>query len=184
MNRVAIAAFVVVGSFLAWYFWPRSVELMVFDDSEVADVVIKISDAEIANRVDISDDVVVSVSFLPKIPWPEDESMLVVMTLIPDGMPYSASKSSTMHHRTRRSSVGLGLMKDGKLRQVSPPAPAPGDPRCYYYGVLSPSEITFEGPCRLEVALAKVSEAKTENYGKFSPMTPTCVFRKIFEIVR
>ncbi len=184
MKRLIICVIVVISLFVAWFFWPHHSSPLSLDDSEIADAVVQISDTDIADRVDISDDLVVSISFLPKIPWPDDESIIVVISIVPDGMPYSAAKSCGMFRATRKGSVSLGVTKNGIARQFSPPSPAPGDPRCHYYGVLSRREIVFDGPCRLEVMLAKVSTAKTGNYGQFSPMSMTCIYRRNVEITR
>lgn len=183
-NRWAVSLFAILVICSAWWLWPVHPKVSPVDESEISDIIVQVSDANLSDQLDLSEDSVFSVSFLPNSPWPNDESRLIIVTLTPAGASYEASKSFNMMRCSTTSSVSVGLLQDGKQRQYSPPKPAPGDPRCYYYTALSNREIPFDGLCRLDISVAKTSDAKTGNYGQFSPMTSTCVFRHAVEVTR
>ncbi len=174
----------VLAGVTAWLFWPRGTHVIQMENTVLANAVFQVSNVDLKDRIDITEDVVVGFTFLPQVPWPDNESWILVLSLVPEGAEYSAAKSQVMFRCTARSSVSLGLMTKGQVGQFSPPRPAPGDPRCYYYSVLTQREIPFSGKCRLEVLLLKTPEGKTNNYGHLTPMVPTCVFWRVIEVVR
>ena len=186
MNRSAWYGLSLLGlaAVVAWYFWHRGTHEIHMESTVLSDAVLQVSNVDLKDRIDITEDVVVGFTFLPQVPWPDNESWMLVLSLVPEGAEYSAAKSQVMFRCTARSSVSLGLMTKGQVGQFSPPKPALGDPRCYYYSVLTHREIPFSGKCRLEVLLLKTPQGKTNNYGHFSPMVPTCIFRRVIEVVR
>ncbi len=184
LNKWSLLCVSILAIVTGWWFWPRPIQMAPVDESVIADAVMKVTDVELSNPLNLSEDVVLSFSFLPKIEWPDDQSLIVVLSVIPDGKSYEAAKISGMMRRTAKTSVSLGVMRNGKVQQVSPPPPAPNDPRCHYYAALSRREIPFDGPCRLEVMLMRVPKTKTGNYGQHSPMPATCLFRRNVEITQ
>ena len=185
MNRRTMSGISLIGlvAVTAWFFWPRSKPEIQMESSAISEAVFEVSNTELKDRIDLLETVVVRFSFLPQVPWPDDGTVMLVLSIVPEGAGYSAAKTRQMLRRTSRSSVALDYLVQGQLRNFNAPAPDPQDPHCYYYTTLDQTEFPMTGPCRLEVMLLRTPAGKTNNYGRFSPMVPKCVFRRVVEIV-
>lgn len=183
-KRLIVVCSAIIVLVVGFWLWPRLPDPPVVSEAEISAIEAKLANRGLTDQLDLSDDSIFSFSFLPKVPWPNDESYVMVVTVIPEGKPYENSISTSLMRCTSRKSVVMDFKKDGKIQKYSPPQPASSDKRCYYYTVLRGSEIVFDGRCRLEVMLLRPDESQTENYGQFSWMISTCVYRHELVISR
>lgn len=166
-----------------WMLWPQGTDLHPVDYSRAVNLELRVGETLLLDSVTLSQDEIVSVAFHPKDPWPLSDPSIVFLSLIPEGHSYEHATSITMMRCTHKSSVSIGLIRNGQPSQISPSRPSPDDPRCYFYAALRKNEVKQNGPCELEVNVARPSAEKSGVYGAYSPMPFICVHRRKVTIV-